>query len=66
MTLLIDINVVLDTVLNRQPWEPESTALLDAVQRGRAKGWVAGHTVTTLHYIVARQRDRSVAATAVA
>lgn len=65
MKLLLDINVVLDVVLGRAPWAREAALLLSAVEAGRAEGHVAGHTVTTLHHLVARARDRRVAATAV-
>lgn len=63
--LLIDTNVVLDVVLDREPWVEDATALLDAIAGGRAEGHIAGHTVTTVYYIVERARSRSVAATAV-
>ncbi|HET6579692.1 MAG TPA: PIN domain-containing protein [Gemmatimonadales bacterium] len=64
-TLLVDTNVVLDVVLNRQPWAGDAAALLDAVARGRAQGFIAGHAVTTVYYIVDRQHDHATAATAV-
>jgi len=40
-------------------------SLLDSISRGRATGFVAGHAVTTVHYIVERAKGRGVAATAV-
>jgi predicted nucleic acid-binding protein len=64
-TLLVDTNVVLDVVLNRQPWAGDAAALLDAVAKGRAQGFIAGHAVTTVDYIVDRQHDHATAATAV-
>lgn len=63
--LLIDTNILLDLVLERLPWASEAALLLDAVERGRAKGYVASHTITTLYYVIARARDRRIAATAV-
>jgi predicted nucleic acid-binding protein len=63
--LLIDTNVLLDVVLEREPWVEDATALLDAIAKGRAAGYVAGHAVTTLYYVVERSRHRTVAATAV-
>lgn len=65
MKLLLDINVVLDVVLARPPWLGEAALLLSAVAEGRAEGHVAGHTITTVHYIVAKEKDRQTAATAV-
>ena len=64
-TLLLDTNIVLDVILARAPWDGDAVLLLDAIARGRATGFVAGHAVTTVHYIVQRAKGRGVAATAV-
>lgn len=63
--LLLDINVLLDLFLQRQPWDAEAALLLSAVENGQAEGYVAGHTITTVHYIIAKAQDRRVAAIAV-
>lgn len=59
MKLLVDINVVLDVILERQPWAAEAAALLAAVEIGRVEGHVAGHTLTTVYYIVAKEKGRA-------
>ncbi|MGI9188570.1 MAG: type II toxin-antitoxin system VapC family toxin [Longimicrobiaceae bacterium] len=61
MKLLVDINIVLDVILERLPWAEEAAELLAVIDRGEAAGWVAGHTITTAHYVVARARDRQIA-----
>lgn len=53
--VLVDMNVILDLVLVREPWVGESGALVSALQRGQGRGMIAGHTVTTVYYLVARQ-----------
>jgi predicted nucleic acid-binding protein len=63
--ILIDTNVVLDVVLARQPWAAEAIELLDRVARGETQGLVAAHSVTTVFYVVERERDRRTALTAV-
>jgi len=63
--VLIDTNVLLDLVLARAPHAVEAALLLDAVARGRAVGHVAGHAVTTMHYVVEKARGRRAATTAV-
>lgn len=65
MKLLLDINVVLDVILEREPWVAESALLLDAAEAGRVTVFVAGHTITTAHYIVSRNASARKAATAV-
>ena len=66
MRLLLDINVVLDVVLAREPWWRDAASVLGAIETGQAAGCVAGHTVTTIHYLVARAAGRPAADMAVA
>jgi predicted nucleic acid-binding protein len=67
MRLLIDINVALDVILERDPWVSEGALLFSAIQNGHAEGYLAGHTIPTIHYIVRENRkDRVVADAAVA
>jgi len=61
----MDTNVVLDVALKRPPWALDATLLLDAVARGKARGFIAGHAVTTVYYVVEKERDRTAAVTAV-
>ena len=63
-TVLVDTNVVLDLVLGRAPWAADAALLLDAAARGTVRGFLAGHAVTTMHYIVERETNRATAANA--
>jgi len=65
MKLLLDINVLLDVVLKRDPWAESAASLLTRVERGDVEGYVSGHTLTTVHYVVSRATDRHSAAAAV-
>lgn len=66
MRLLVDINVALDVILERNPWVTEAALLFSTMQKGRAEGFLAGHTIPTIHYIVREnRRDRAVADAAV-
>jgi predicted nucleic acid-binding protein len=65
--LLVDINVALDVILEREPWATEAALLFAAIHGGLAQGYLAGHTIPTIHYIVRENRkDRAVADAAVA
>ena len=66
MKLLVDTNVILDVVLQRAEWVENSAALLDAIARGRATGYVSSHSVSTIYYITARANGRRAGKTAVA
>lgn len=65
MTLLLDINVLLDVVLEREPWSDAASRLLSAIEAGKAEGFVAAHTLPTIFYVVAQSRDRATARVAV-
>lgn len=65
-SVLVDTNVVLDVILRREPWADDAVRMLDAVSRGRVRGFVASHAITTVHYVVAKDAGRAAANTAVA
>jgi predicted nucleic acid-binding protein len=54
--VLYDTNVLLDVVAARAPFLAASAAALDLVARGRIEGFVAGHAVTTLAYLLQREQ----------
>jgi predicted nucleic acid-binding protein len=62
---LVDANVILDVLADREPWAEHSVRVLESIEEGRAEGFVAAHTITTLHYLVASHRGRDVATSAV-
>jgi predicted nucleic acid-binding protein len=57
--VLFDTNILLDVSLDRAPHVKASAAALDLVGQGRVEGYVAGHAVTTVAYLV--QREKGVA-----
>jgi predicted nucleic acid-binding protein len=63
--LLIDTNVLLDVVLERKNHMLESADLLDAIEDGRAEGYVSSHAITTIHYIVAKANGGTAAVMAI-
>ena len=54
--VLLDTNVVLDVLLDRQPYAEASAAAWAAVETGVAEGMLAAHSVTTLHYLVRKEK----------
>ena len=59
--LLLDTNVILDVLLDRQPHVNASAAICAAVETGKAEGLLAAHAVTTIHYLLARQLGEAAA-----
>jgi predicted nucleic acid-binding protein len=61
MKLLVDTNVVLDVLLDRSPHAQASAAIWAAVETGAAEGVLAAHAVTTIHYLMSRERGPAAA-----
>ncbi|MGH8612978.1 MAG: PIN domain-containing protein [Gammaproteobacteria bacterium] len=54
MRILFDTNVILDILLDRQPYSEDAAALLSYAERGDISGYAAATTITTLYYLCAR------------
>lgn len=57
--VLYDVNVILDVLLNREPHYDASAGALEAVARGKVEGYIAGHAITTIAYLLQRQLGSS-------
>jgi len=53
--ILLDTNIILDVLLDRQPHVEASAAVWAAVETGVLKGMLAAHAVTTVHYLVRKE-----------
>jgi predicted nucleic acid-binding protein len=51
MKVLIDTNIVLDLLLEREPFVEEAIALFEQVEAGQVHGYVAATTITNIFYI---------------
>lgn len=63
--VLVDLDVIIDVLQNRQPFYEDSAGILDAVARQEVMGWLAAHSITTLFYVISRTRNRETAVQAV-
>jgi predicted nucleic acid-binding protein len=54
--ILFDTNVILDVLLDRQPHAEASASIWAAIETGAAEGMLAAHAVTTIHYLVRKER----------
>lgn len=55
MRVLVDTNVVLDYLIEREPFMEDAEALFQAIASGPIQGYVAATTLTNIFYIVRRQ-----------
>lgn len=60
LRILIDLNIVVDALTERQPFFEASAQVLAAAETGEFEGWIAAHSVTTLFYLL--EKDSSNAA----
>ena len=54
--VLFDVNVVLDVLLDRKPHAEASAAAWAAVETGLVEGLLAAHAVTTIHFLVRKEK----------
>ena len=55
MRALFDTNVLMDVLLERQPFADESAQVVDQVVRGAVTGLIGATTVTTIFYLARRE-----------
>jgi predicted nucleic acid-binding protein len=53
--LLVDTNVALDVLLDRQPHAEASVAIWASIETRRCEGFLAAHAVTTIHYLIQKE-----------
>ena len=54
--MLLDTDILIDVALDRPPHAEDATGLLDRLQKGPKKAFVAWHTLSNFYYLVASQR----------
>lgn len=54
--LLVDLNVLLDVLLDRHPHVEAAARVWAAIDAKRIAGLVPSHAMTTIHYLVGRER----------
>lgn len=55
MRVLVDTNIILDFLLEREPFKEEAEALFEAIGNQQIIGYVTATTVTDIFYLVRRQ-----------
>lgn len=56
MRLLLDTDVLIDLVLEREPFVEPVSALFDILESRPSLGWIAWHSASNLHYLAAPVR----------
>jgi len=54
MKTLFDTNVILDVLLDREPFSNDASFLLSKVEQSEIIGFICATTVTTIHYLITK------------
>lgn len=57
LRVLVDVDVILDVLQQREPHYAASAGVLASIETGRMQGAMAAHAVTTLFYLVAKAQS---------
>ncbi len=58
MKALFDTNVILDVLLDKEPFSEHASYLMSKVERSEINGFVCATTVTTIHYLLSKYLDK--------
>lgn len=59
MKILFDTNVILDVLLDREPFAEPAAHLMSKVEESEIQGFISAITVTTLHYLLAKSLGKT-------
>ena len=55
MRVLLDTNILLDVLLDREPWAEQSSSILSMAGRGEIQGLACATSFTTIFYLLHKQ-----------
>ena len=61
MKVLFDTNVILDVLLDREPYSEQASFLLTKVETSEIDGFLCATTITTIHYLIRKVLGKKVA-----
>ncbi len=54
MKVIFDTNIVLDVLLDREPFSTSAALLFSKVEKGELSGYLCATTITTIHYLICK------------
>lgn len=66
MKILFDTNIILDLLLQREPFYKNAHTLISKVEAGQISGYLCATTITTIHYFVTKQQGKKSAMNTIA
>ncbi|MBE9030779.1 PIN domain-containing protein [filamentous cyanobacterium LEGE 11480] len=65
MKILIDTNIVLDLILERDPFVEDAIAIFEQIEQSNLEGHIAATTITNIFYLIRKIEGREVALAAI-
>jgi predicted nucleic acid-binding protein len=65
MIILLDTNVVLDILLNRQPWYTNAALIFGLSQQNLIKSYISASSITDIFYITQKEQGKNAAREAI-
>lgn len=59
--VLFDVNVILDTLQEREPFYEVSAQIMSLAEKGIIEGYISVHSVTTLMYLLSKDKSPELA-----
>jgi len=63
LKIIFDTNIILDVLLNREPFVELSANIVSSVEKKNIEGYLCATTITTLDYLISKQTNRNKART---
>jgi predicted nucleic acid-binding protein len=61
LNILFDVNIILDALLDREPFGENAALLLDATERSIINGFLCADSVTTIYYLIEKSKTKTFA-----
>jgi predicted nucleic acid-binding protein len=61
LNILFDTNIILDALLDREPFSTTAVLLMDAAEKSIVNGFLCAHSVTTIYYLMEKTKKRAFA-----
>ncbi len=59
MKIIFDTNIILDVLLNREPFVELSAHLMNSVENNNIEGYLCATTIATLDYLISKEKNRT-------
>lgn len=55
MKVLLDTNIVLDLLLQREPFCNEAKVIFELIESDKIQGYLCATTITTIYYLISKK-----------